>query len=74
MTTCFQFGNNADMTETLLTSPEVADLFGVSDETVRRWAKDGKLPVVELPSGRVKFRRSDIDAILAPTPVVDPAA
>jgi len=35
-----------------------------SDETVRQWAKTGRLPSVELPSGRRWFRREDVEAIL----------
>lgn len=50
----------------LLTAPKAAELLHVSDETVRRWAADGKLPCVTLPSGRRVFRREDIDAILTP--------
>ncbi|HSS09088.1 MAG TPA: helix-turn-helix domain-containing protein [Acidimicrobiales bacterium] len=53
----------------LLTTAEVADLAGVSRTTVWRWAEDGILPTaVELPSGHRRFRRSDVDALLAPSP------
>jgi hypothetical protein len=34
-----------------------------------RWSRMGKVPFVELPSGRKFFRRSDIEALLRP---VDP--
>jgi len=36
----------------------------VSEETVREWARRGLLRAVRTPSGRFKFRREDLDAIL----------
>lgn len=56
----------------LLTAPEVAARLHVTDETVRAWAKSGKLTHIVLPSGGRRFRRSDVDAILEP--VATPAA
>jgi excisionase family DNA binding protein len=50
----------------LLTAPKVAELLGVSAETVRTWAKDGQIRFITLPSGVIRFRREDIDAILEP--------
>lgn len=48
----------------LLTAPEVADQARVSPETVRRWVREGLLPAIELPSGRLRFRPEDIEALL----------
>jgi excisionase family DNA binding protein len=53
----------------LLTASQVAQRLAeggipVSDETVRQWAKSGRLPYVEVPSGRRWFRREDVEAIL----------
>lgn len=48
-------------TEYTLTSADVATLLSVTDETVRRWAAEGKLPHVTLPSGHRRFRRADVD-------------
>lgn len=51
---------------TLLTVAEVAAELRVDPATVRLWARQGKIPVVKLPGGRLKrFRREDVDAILA---------
>lgn len=51
-----------------MTAREVGEaLGGISDETVNRWAREGKLPCITLPSGQRRYRRSDIDAILVPT-------
>lgn len=49
----------------LLTAREAGEaLGGVSDETVNRWARDGKLACITLPSGQRRFRRDVIEAIL----------
>lgn len=49
----------------LLTSAEAADQFNVSVHTVWRWVREDRLrPAVTLPSGRKRFRREDIEAIL----------
>jgi excisionase family DNA binding protein len=50
----------------LLTTSQAAKEFGVSDETIRRWAEDKKVRHVRLPSGQLRFRRSDIAAHLEP--------
>lgn len=43
-----------------------AEILGVSPDTVRRWARTGKVRYVELPSGRMRFRREDIEVLLEP--------
>lgn len=43
-----------------MTTSEVADAFGVSEETVRRWTRAGQLPSQPLPSGRVVYLRRQI--------------
>ena len=57
-----------------LTTGEAADVLGVSDETLRRWADDRKVRHVRLPSGHLRFIRSDLDAVLAPVEAAAPAA
>lgn len=47
----------------LMTVPEVAEALRLSDETVHRWARLGKLPVVNV-LGVKRFRRVDIEAIV----------
>lgn len=60
--------------EALLTAPQVAEMLGVSAETVRTWVKAGKLTHIKLPSGAPRFRRVDIEAILnPPAPAEAPA-
>lgn len=50
----------------LMTVAEVAEAFRTTDETIHRWARDGKLPYIPLPSGTKRFRRIEIEAILTP--------
>lgn len=48
----------------LLTTGQAADRLGVSIGTVRRWAKTGRLTHIVTPSGRLRFRATDLDASL----------
>ena len=50
-----------------LTVDEVAALFRVNIETVRRWIRAGELPVLDLGGPRVgyRIRRTDLDAFIA---------
>jgi excisionase family DNA binding protein len=53
-----------DQVPTLLTVPEVAKILRINPETVRNWARDGRLSPVPLPSRMLRFRRSDVEALL----------
>src|ERR671914_2182270 len=48
----------------LLTARAVADLLGVSTETVLRWSRCGSLPSLCLPGGAIRFRQDELDAWL----------
>jgi excisionase family DNA binding protein len=48
----------------LLTTREVAELVGVSSETVLRWTRRGELTAIRLPSGALRFRSEAIDGWL----------
>jgi excisionase family DNA binding protein len=58
----------------LLTTSGAAAVLGVSDETVRRWADERKIRHVRLPSGHLRFRRSDLDAVLEPVEPTEAAS
>lgn len=61
-------------TEKLLTARQVVDLWpdaGLTRSQLWRWVREGLIPAVKYPSGRVRFRREDIEALL--TPEVAPA-
>jgi excisionase family DNA binding protein len=62
------------MPEELLSAPAAARLLGVSDETLRRWAADGRIRHIRMPSGQLRFRPADIAAILQPVERSDGAA
>jgi excisionase family DNA binding protein len=49
----------------LLTAREVADLLGVSTETVLRWTRRGDLPAIRLPGGAIRFREDMLDEWLS---------
>lgn len=52
------------MTGPLLTAREVAQLLGVSSETVLRWTRDGKLPGFRLPGGALRYRETELEGWL----------
>jgi excisionase family DNA binding protein len=54
------------MPDELVSTLVAAQLLQVSDETVRRWAADGLIRHIRMPSGQIRFRRSDLEAILRP--------
>lgn len=62
--------NNVSAGEQLLSARQVSELFpGIgSPATVRRWAREGKIPYVQLPGGRRLFRRSDFEQMMARAP------
>ncbi|RLE67563.1 MAG: hypothetical protein DRJ43_07195 [Thermoprotei archaeon] len=50
--------------EELITPKEACRMLGVSASTLRRWAYQGKIRYVKLPSGRLRYYKSDIERIL----------
>lgn len=46
----------------LLTASETADLLGLSEETVKAWARQGRIPCIRLGSRTLRF---DWDQVLA---------
>ncbi|MDO4901873.1 helix-turn-helix domain-containing protein [Actinomyces sp.] len=55
-------------------SARLLSLPGVTARTLRAWAKQGKLPALVLPSGRLLFRREDIEELLEPRVLSAPSA
>jgi excisionase family DNA binding protein len=50
--------------EPVMTTGEVAKLFGVDPKTVNRWAHDGRLDSFRTPGGHLRFRESVVRAFL----------
>jgi excisionase family DNA binding protein len=53
-----------DPDDDLLTSAEVASLFGVDRRTVVLWAKRGRIPALRTPGGQHRFRAEEIRGLL----------
>jgi excisionase family DNA binding protein len=47
-----------------LTTGKAAKLVGVHEDTIVRWANEGRLPSWRTPGGHRRFRRSDVLALL----------
>jgi excisionase family DNA binding protein len=62
------FGPTPTTPSELLTPSEVATLFRVDPKTVTRWAKTGKLTSLRTLGGHRRYRRTEVYALLYPTP------
>jgi excisionase family DNA binding protein len=56
--------NMSTVTEQLLTRKQIAALFQVSELTVIRLEKAGKLPAFRFGAGSVRYKRSDVLAYI----------
>ena len=52
------------MTEEILSAEEVGHRLGVQAETVRRWARQNKIPHVRIGSKILRFNWTDVWAVL----------
>lgn len=59
--------------EPLLTAAEIAPILRVTVPTIYRWADDGTIPSVKIGK-TIRFRRSEIEALLAPAASPEPKA
>ena len=55
-------GNRMD--EDLMTRRQVAYLFRVTSATVAVWARRGRLPEVRNETGKPRYRRADVEALM----------
>jgi predicted DNA-binding transcriptional regulator AlpA len=53
-----------DQADKLLTRHKIADLLGVSKETIRQYERRGLLSVLPLTSRTLRYRQNDVDALL----------
>ena len=54
----------ADGVDRLLSTGQVAVMFGVNPRTVNRWASEGRLGSVVTPGGHHRFRETEVLALL----------
>jgi excisionase family DNA binding protein len=54
------------VSDTLLSTFEVAQRFKVAPSTVSRWVKRGQLTAIRTPGGTLRFRPADVEAFLVP--------
>jgi excisionase family DNA binding protein len=52
----------------MMTPAQVANLFGVTVQTVADWADAGTLACIRTPGGQRRYRRTDVEALLSFTP------
>ncbi len=50
--------------ERILMADEVCEYLRVSDSTLWRWCRDGKITALRTPGGRLRFRESDVQKVL----------
>jgi excisionase family DNA binding protein len=48
-----------------LTAREVAEMIGVSSETILRWTRRGVIPGFRLPGGALRYREGELEQWLA---------
>jgi len=51
--------------EPWIKTPQACKHLGISVPTIHRWVKNGKLKAKRTPGGDFRFRRSQLDALLA---------
>jgi excisionase family DNA binding protein len=61
-----------DTAEQLLTPSEVAARFRVDPKTVTRWANAGKLSSIRTLGGHRRFRRGEVEELLAASGLAEP--
>jgi predicted DNA-binding transcriptional regulator AlpA len=54
-----------DITRTIFSINQIAEIFGISRQTVWNWRRNGILPVPTQLGGRVYWHRADIEKLFA---------
>lgn len=52
----------------LLTTDQVAEVFGVHVGTVTKWVRVGRLAAITTPGGTYRFHRTEIEKLIGATP------
>jgi putative resolvase len=51
------------MSEELLRPREVAKIFGISVKTLWKWQKNGIIKAVRLPTGKLRYPKSEVERV-----------
>jgi putative resolvase len=51
------------MSEELLRPRDVAKIFGISVKTLWKWQKKGIIKAVKLPTGKLRYPRSEVERL-----------
>lgn len=58
-----------NLTEYPLSAKQAADYVGVHEDTIKRWAADGKVRAFRTPGKWWRFSQADLDDFLTPSPI-----
>jgi hypothetical protein len=50
--------------EPMMTSRQVCDVFGITQQTLRRWTERGQLPVLVVNPRVYRYRQQDVQALI----------
>jgi hypothetical protein len=56
--------------EPFLTKKQLAKMFAVNVQTIQKWARERKLPVLVLPNGQYRYERSKIEKFIKDRSIV----
>ena len=48
----------------LVVTREIAEAYRVTEQTVHRWRREGRLPFIRLPGRGYRYRRDDVFRVL----------
>ncbi len=58
-----------NLTEYPMTAKQAGAYVGVHEDTIKRWAADGKVRAFRTPGKWWRFSQADLDAFLTPSPI-----
>lgn len=74
LTTVWIFHTVTTVKDYTLSTRDVADRLGIAQDTVSRWADDGRIACIRTPGGWRRFRPQDVEAFVASLTDPEPAA
>jgi excisionase family DNA binding protein len=65
MTTTKSTAASPSSSDSYLKTPAACEYLNISTATIRRWVKDNRLRARRTPTGEYRFKKADLDAVLA---------